>query len=870
MSPGPEDPSPQIATARGALVQEDIERPALWFGTTGTRMDDRFRDVSSGVDYPDPTLIASMQGFVGSNPAGLRSRSVGSGAFFQMLVEEEASRDSELTHLAEDVGYLLLSSAEPAVLDASGMQIGEHWKLTASQASATTWQTASTSRPYGIDALIFAHLTSYNGSSPAHIRIRGWDGQNFQFKIEEWRYLDGAHGSEEISFLVVEPGRHSLPGLVELQAGSVQTTDAWTSVTHSAAVAPVVFAQCQSFNGSDPVTTRITDLDASGFRVRVQEEEALGAHTHETVGWLALWPSPQAGLQSRYFGTDARALRVASGATYDVSAVQFTKNTDQNRDIFAYKILSALHMLGYNTQFNENPRDFVQSEALKKFQADHGLPQTSVLDAVTLRRIDAALAAAEPIFAAEAQSWLLRDKMSVLHGNMVSLDFVSALYGKAFAALPSYLQPDAYELLNCIATQCNGNVTDADGNPWSSWPIDLNEDFYVEAAYYGPREPTARFPAAMVNANAVLHEYAHYLDGSFRNPLPGRPLSGYILSQDYYAFSHDISPDPTQSNDTCLPRLTDDPANFITWYGFQVSECSPGRHSAVEEFAEGFSSYVTSGRQFRAAAAQNPVIAAKYQYLRDYVFNGREYDTEAVHDAESGCNDILGQEDAQPGYLSCDYQYVWDFQLPLLNAGQPLCMGACDDGAVCTAGDGCDRGRCEGTTIASCSVSQARVDGGVVADVYAQAQSFRAPASTLSRVELYIQQSANWGYSIRIVDALPIQSEQDSRRADSSDLRRRTVGTLHSTSNATGWVSFEPSDGVALNLRPGHLYYIYREIDPGTFGSMYSWALSPLGPDPGPYADGTGYFLHMSGWLDWAIKPESQNHWDYAFKLHVD
>ena len=75
--------------------------------------------------------------------------------------------------------------------------------------------------------------------------------------------------------------------------------------------------------------------------------------------------------------------------------------------------------------------------------------------------------------------------------------------------------------------------------------------------------------------------------------------------------------------------------------------------------------YVTAGKQFRAAATQNSTIAQKYSWLKNNAFQGREYDTDLVQGLNSGCNDVPGTQGVQPGYMNCDDNYIWNWQLKI-------------------------------------------------------------------------------------------------------------------------------------------------------------------------------------------------------------
>ena len=104
--------------------------------------------------------------------------------------------------------------------------------------------------------------------------------------------------------------------------------------------------------------------------------------------------------------------------------------------------------------------------------------------------------------------------------------------------------------------------------------------------------------------------------------------------------------------------------DFISRYGFLSNYyCSAGKYQCGEEWAEAFSFYVTAGKNFRTAALQNSMIAQKYNWLKDNVFQGIEFDTDLIAGLSSGRNDVPGCEGMLPGYVSCSEDYVWDGQL---------------------------------------------------------------------------------------------------------------------------------------------------------------------------------------------------------------
>jgi hypothetical protein len=161
------------------------------------------------------------------------------------------------------------------------------------QRPADSWHQAET----GIQQtrVISAKPLSYNGGQPTHTRLQNVNEGHYEYKLEEWEYLDGGHTSETFYTLAVEPTEQMLQladgSSYSVKAGTVSASTNF--VTESlgnffGSNRPVVLAQSQTYNGPDPIVTRVTDVSSDSFSVGVQEEEANGGHTSETVGYIAL------------------------------------------------------------------------------------------------------------------------------------------------------------------------------------------------------------------------------------------------------------------------------------------------------------------------------------------------------------------------------------------------------------------------------------------------------------------------------------------------------------------------------------------------------------------------------------------------------
>jgi hypothetical protein len=171
-----------------------------------------------------------------------------------------------------------------------GTDPGEVGSVTINQPNAGAWHTVNLINRY-IDPVVIMQPASFNGGHPTTIRIRNVTESNFEFQMDEWDYLDGAHTTETIGYLVLEAGTYELQNGTRIEAGFVEADHNFVPVAfiQMFAYAPVVLTQAQTVFGSAAVVTRQRSIDPAGFEVKVQEEEGgNGSHAMETLGYIAM------------------------------------------------------------------------------------------------------------------------------------------------------------------------------------------------------------------------------------------------------------------------------------------------------------------------------------------------------------------------------------------------------------------------------------------------------------------------------------------------------------------------------------------------------------------------------------------------------
>ena len=144
--------------------------------------------------------------------------------------------------------------------------------------------------------VVFALPLSRNGGDPSVVRITDIQSDSFTAYLQEAEYRDGSHGKESFSYMVLEAGTWELDNGALLEVGTVDTNkttkQGWEKINFDADFAklPVVLSQVQTNLDDEFVRTRQYKTSVDGFRLSMEEEEALrnSGHGQETVGWLAI------------------------------------------------------------------------------------------------------------------------------------------------------------------------------------------------------------------------------------------------------------------------------------------------------------------------------------------------------------------------------------------------------------------------------------------------------------------------------------------------------------------------------------------------------------------------------------------------------
>jgi len=380
-------------------------------------------------------------------------------------------------------------------------------------------------------------------------------------------------------------------------------------------------------------------------------------------------PTPPATFQpkSKFLKDDATAQKIAS---VQILSYQLAKSPSKNS--FGFKFISGLVQLGYIYPKS----DPSALQMLQNFEKDQNLPISTVVNSKVLQKLDILLEEQESSEAQLAKTFPLYNDMASLPADYPTKNHALYIYATVFRSLPTQL---------------------------ANWTFDNFKIFYNRhqiadpITYYFGYCPSLDCLSRddFTLAATLLHEYAHYLEACKQVGTKGfYEIDWNVDNSDWANLiinpkrlgslnavgSLSATPkDPIKRSSPVNPVLYPNNQGFLYHEG-SISQyagallsggAQEGKTNDIrEDFAESFAAYVLEGQVFRGKAANNTIIAQKYNWLKTNVFQGKEYQTGnanyatldfAPSDNDQGFKSIPAKVE---DYSLLDPSFVkWDFQI---------------------------------------------------------------------------------------------------------------------------------------------------------------------------------------------------------------
>jgi predicted outer membrane repeat protein len=153
--------------------------------------------------------------------------------------------------------------------------------------------------------LVIVGPPTTRGGQPGNVRIDQVTNAGFRIHFKEYDYLfakgQGAHATEIVDYLALEPGIYQLQNGTIIEAGSftIDGTGKWITQQLSAnfPTEPTIIATLQTVNGGSSVMIRLDQITTSSFNAALYEEEKKqrSGHVREEAGFIAIYQPESTG-----------------------------------------------------------------------------------------------------------------------------------------------------------------------------------------------------------------------------------------------------------------------------------------------------------------------------------------------------------------------------------------------------------------------------------------------------------------------------------------------------------------------------------------------------------------------------------------------
>jgi hypothetical protein len=293
-TPGAEETVGYLAIDRGTGSWNSMKYDA---GSTANAVTHALYDHSFATSFATPpALLTSLATYDSGDNGHVRFDNL-TEIGVQLKVEEDTTYDPEVNHTTEVVDYLAIGGDGTLTAQVPQLPVGEVGQITN---LTHNHQTISLNRTY-TDPVVFAQSASSNDSQPAVVRIRDVQDDKFTIFLAEPSNQGSSHGSETVSYVVLEAGKHRLSNGTWLEVGTVtsnktvgnQMANSWEAVNFETSFSetPVILSQVQTNNGADLLQTRYLATSVSSVLLALEQQESTKTPSpEETIGYLAIEP----------------------------------------------------------------------------------------------------------------------------------------------------------------------------------------------------------------------------------------------------------------------------------------------------------------------------------------------------------------------------------------------------------------------------------------------------------------------------------------------------------------------------------------------------------------------------------------------------
>ncbi|MBU90267.1 hypothetical protein CMO94_01895 [Candidatus Woesearchaeota archaeon] len=335
-----------------------------------------------------------------------------------------------------------------------------------------------------------------------------------------------------------------------------------------------------------------------------------------------------------YFEDDEFAQAILEGQeTYNIRDFKLLcqPGSTATTDEFGFKIVNGFKQIGY---FFHNvcdlPRDVHDDDnvgviLVNAFQRDNTLPESDIIDKAVLEKLDSLLKNVRATRDTLSKDFICYDFIAPAPLNDASKNHRAFLLMNAINAFPERLRPREIDCGNSqidFVIQCDNLGTGS--KYWEAQDEKCENQNNKELSYL-PSDDFSLY-------KTTIHEYAHMIDCT------ATPEIDYCVdTTDFISISYDLDDYFEPGWIFYKPKLdinneeehkqhffsyadgwSPDPKDYPSYRDYRTS---------YEDFAVTVEMYVTNGIVYRDYMQDKPILKQKYNWVKENVFNGREFNT---------------------------------------------------------------------------------------------------------------------------------------------------------------------------------------------------------------------------------------------------
>jgi len=325
---------------------------------------------------------------------------------------------------------------------------------------------------------------------------------------------------------------------------------------------------------------------------------------------------------SVYFSDSYSKDILAGKAVYDMSSFRLFcgPGGSAKTDEYGFKIINAFKQLGYfflgpcGEKLNIHNENNIGVILLNAYQRDNQLPESNYVNKEFLQRLDVQIKEIEKRDNLSGPKFTCYHTLKKAPLNEAPKNHRAFLLDLAMNVFPERLR---IKEENCTDSQLWG-MTSCDeystsGKYWLGYDSQCNA--IIENIVNLPYDD-------FLLVKTMVHEYAHLLD-AFDNAF------GKIDTSDFYNISFDIS-DARDGFYKVRIDINDEEKlkqHFFSYGEGWGNPNYPNYRTPYEDFAVTVEMYVVNGIVFRDYVKDKPLLQKKYNWIKENVFDGKEFNT---------------------------------------------------------------------------------------------------------------------------------------------------------------------------------------------------------------------------------------------------